>query len=467
MKQLFEGLMRIDAEGIPQPALAERVEISEDLLTYTFHLRDALWSDHSPVTSEEFASSWRKALSPSFASDYSYMLYPIKNAQEIREGKLEAEALCIEAPDNRTLVVHLHSPTPYFLELTAFPTYFPVCSTNPLVCNGPFCVKKWTPQTELIFEKNALYWDSPAVHLDQIAFSILADNNTESYLFEKEELDWLGQPISNSVSAEKLEQLKKSGALHSYSVAGTLWFEFNLAKEPFNCPSLRKALSLAINRNAIIQHILQGNQSPATGPLPPSMAVRETPYFTDGDLNKAQEYLQEALLEIGTLPKIVLSYSPSERNTKIVQLVQQQWKEGLGITVELLAVERQLYRAHVRQGSFQVGVGEWIADFNDPLAFLELFKYKNDPATGSGMNGTGWQNETFITLLNQSLTETNPQMRQHLMAEAEKILIDEMPIAPLYHYAFDYVKKPYVHNVILSPLGHADFKTTTLEGTYR
>ena len=479
VKQLFEGLMRIDQSGVPQLALAKSVEISEDFLTYTFHLRESYWNNHDPVTAYDFEYAWTKVLEHNFASDYSYMLYPIKNAQLAREGKCLEEGIGVMALDDRTLVVQLHTPTPYFLELVAFPTYFPINHKvdmqqkkwalppgDQFVCNGPFCLQKWTPQTDLILEKNPLYWDSPGVYLDKIAFLIIPDNNTENYLFEKEELDWLGQPLSNNITTEMLNQLRESGTLHSYTVAGTLWFEFNVEKEPFDSEKLRKALSYSINRQEIIEHILQGNQRPATGPLPPSMAVQTTPYFVDADKERAQILLKEALLEIGltleTLPKIFLSYHPTERNTKIAQLVQQQWRSTLGFEVELQSVERQLYRNKVRQGHFQIGIGEWIADFNDPVAFLELFKYKNNSETGSGMNGTGWQNEAFVSLLNQSLTESDLIKRTGLLRQAEQILMDEMPIAPVYHYAFDYVKKDYVHDVVLSPLGPADFKTTRL-----
>jgi oligopeptide transport system substrate-binding protein len=480
VKQLFEGLTRIDQEGIPQPALAERVEVSKDLLTYTFYLREAYWNNRDPVTAYDFEYAWLKTLEPGFASDYAYMLYPIKNAQSAYEGKCNADAVGVTALNDKTLVVQLRSPTPYFLELVAFPTYYPVNRTvdvqqkqwaqptgEHFVCNGPFCLKKWTPQTDLILERNSTYWDSAAVHLDTIVFSMIADNNTESHLFEKDELDWLGQPISQNISTDALSKLKENGSLNSYSVAGTFWLKFNTDKMPFNSSKLRKAFSYAINRQEIILHVLQGNQCTATGPVPPSIALQNgSPYFTDGNVREAKKLLEEALVENGwtlqTLPQIVLNYPPSERISKIVQLIQQQWKAALGIQVELAAMEYQLYCRNVRQGFYQVGIGDWIADFNDPLAFLELFKYRNDTETGNGMNDTGWENKTFISFLDQSLTQRDPEKRRALLNAAEKILIEEMPIAPIYHYAFDYVKKPYVKDVVLSPFGLADFKTVTL-----
>jgi oligopeptide transport system substrate-binding protein len=192
------------------------------------------------------------------------------------------------------------------------------------------------------------------------------------------------------------------------------------------------------------------------------MALHPTPYFTDGDTERARELFEEGLCLSGytrsTLPKIILCYSPSERNSKIAQLVQEQWQRAFGVPISLQSIDRQMYRLWFNQGRCQIGMGDWVADFHDPLAFLELFKYPNDPQTGSGLNPTGWQDPHFINLLNLSLVERDPQRRQELLHDAEKLLVAQMPIAPLYHYAFDYIKKEYVQGVTLSPLGLADFK---------
>lgn len=459
VKQLYEGLMRLDSDGNPQPAIAEKVDLSDDLLTYTFHLRNAEWTNGKPVTAYDFEYAWKTVLDPTFATDYAHMLYPIKNAKARREGKCDAEDLGIRVEDEKTLIIQLEAPTPYFLELTAFPTYFPILDE---AYNGPFKLQKWSPQSELQLVKNPSYWDQKNVRLNALVFSIITDNNTERHLFEKNKLDWLGQPISHNISTESVNKIKER---KSYNVAGTFWFKFNTEKTPFNLPEVRRAFAYAINRKEIIEHILQGNQIPATGPLPPSMQLQTEPYFIDGDIKLAQQLFEEALTQGGwtrkTFPKIILNYPPSERNTKIVQLVQQQWREALGIEVKLVAVENQLYRRNVLQGLYQVGTGDWIADFNDPLAFLELFKFRNQD--GNGMNDTGWYHALFSRLLDQSLVECDPVQRKKLLQQAEKILVDEMPIAPIYHYAFDYVRKDYVKNVILSPLGTADFKLVTIE----
>ncbi len=475
VKQLFDGLMRMDAKGMPTPAIAESITVSDDLLTYTFQLREAFWTNGDPVTAHDFEYAWTTVLNPDFATDYSYMLYPIKNAKLAREGKCAPDAVGVAALDDRTLVVQLEAPTPYFLELTAFPTYFPVNHMidsklemwaqppcEQFVCNGPFKVKYWNPQSELQLAKNETYWDQSSVRLNALQFSVIADNNTEHYLYEKNSLDWLGQPISNNIATELIGKVE---GLDSFTVAGTFWLKFNTEQAPFDQAGVRRAFSYALNRGEIIQHILQGNQAVATGPLPPSMQVQDGVYFADGDRERARQCLEEVLKDKGwtreTFPKIVLNYPPTERNTKIVQLVQQQWKQALGIEVVLEAVENQLYRRNVREGLYQVGTADWIADFNDPLAFLELFKFRKQD--GNGMNDTGWYDENFYMLLDASLTETDGVKRKGLLNEAEKILVEAMPVAPIYHYAFDYIKKSYVKDVVLSPLGTADFKCATTE----
>lgn len=478
VKQLFDGLMRIDANNIPQPAIASHVEISEDLLTYTFHLREALWTNGDPVTAYDFVYAWTTVLDPAFATDYAYMLYPIKNAKRARAGECSLDAIGIFAPNERRLVVRLEEPTPYFLELTAFPTFFPINSKvdkksrswahapgENFVSNGPFMLESWHPESKMEMVKNSTYWDKKNVRLAALSFSVINDNNSEALLFEKNALDWLGSPISQNIATDLIATMKQRGALESFPVAGTFWFKFNTAQSPFDHAKLRRAFSYAINRNEIIQHILQGNEAVATGPLPPSMQIQPVPFYEDGQTTLAKTLFEEALAENGwtreTFPKVVLHHSPSDRINKIVQLVQHQWKNAFDIEIKLESMEMHLYRRNIREGNYQVGTGEWIADFNDPIAFLELFQFPNQE--GNGMNDTGWYREDFADLLVKSRSQSDLNRRRELLVQAEKILIEEMPIAPVYHYAFDYIKKEGIKNVILSPLGTADFKFATIE----
>ncbi len=460
--------MRLDAEGIPKPAIAERVELSDDLRTYTFTLRETNWTNSDPVTAGDFKYAWTKVLDPEFRTDYSHMLYPIKNARQIREGKMDLDQLGVNTLDDRTLVVELESPTPYFLELLAFPTSFPVnCSVDEassnwssppgrnFVSNGPFQLMHWNVGSSLELAKNEGYWDASSVQLDGISLSIISDNNTESQLFDKNELDWLGQPVSSNIDTQLIGKFNKDGKLRSHPIAGTHWIKLNTDTPPFTDARIRQAFSYAVNRADIITHILQGNQTIATGPVPPSMALNGEGYFVDGDTIKAQELFEEALEDLGwvrdSFPKVVLNYPPFERDVKIAQLIQQQWQKAFDIPIHLEVVENQLHRRNVREGHYQAGLGSWIGDYNDPISFLDLFQYPNDVALGSGMNDTRWHSAHYASLLDDSMVESDLEKRRELLHQAEQILVDEMPIIPLYHYAFDYVKNDHMDAVVLLP----------------
>lgn len=450
--QLFEGLTRMDREGKPQMAVAERMELSSDGCTYTFYLRPSKWSNDEIVTAFDFEYSWKKVLDPNFPSDYAHILFPIYNAKEAKMGQVALSEVGIHALDEKTLQVRLSYPTPYFLELTAFPTFFPVNKNNnakeTFVSNGPFCLNYWKPSEMIEFKKNPLYWEKEKVLLEELVFSVITDNTTEEYLYEKGELDWLGQPLSHNIVTDVLKQLKDGGKLNSYPVAGTYWLKFNTAVEPFNDVRLRKALSYAIDRNQIIDHILYGNQQVATRLLPPSMRRSEELFFQNGDTSQALE-LFKAYLADHSSPKIVLSYFASERNTKIMQFIADSWRKTFGVDVTLEGMESKVYMQKVKMGEFQVGSGDWIADFNDPISYLELFKRKNDCA---------WSHANYTALIDEALNEVKSEKRASLLEKAEKILIDEMVVAPLYFYSWDYVKNDSIEGVVLSPLGPVDFK---------
>lgn len=480
-KQLFEGLTRLDKEGSPKPALAEKIDISADALTYTFHLRESYWTTGEKVTASDFLYAWKKVLSPSFATDYSHMLFAIKNAKQARMGQCSFEDVGVKALDEKTLVVELEYPTPYFLELVAFPTTFPILSgldekvalwnvsAKTFVGNGPFKLQNWNTGAEIILEKNETYWDKEHVFLDAIAFTILSDASTESYLFEKGQLDWLGQPLSQPIFNELLTKLRGEGKVSSYPVAGTFMVKFNVEKSPFSDARLRKAFSYAISREQIIKHVLQGKQQIATGILPPVISLQKTPYFQDGDKEEAKklfnEYLTEKKLSSKEFPEVVLSFNATERNSKIAQLLQEVWQQTFTIKVKLNGTENQFFRKNLKSGDYIAGLGDWIADFQDPISFLELFQYRLEDKKSNGMNDTRWHNEQYSRLLDMAVKEKELPLRNEYYHQAEKILIEEMPVAPIYHYSFDYTKKDNVKDVFLSPLGIADYKYAICETT--
>jgi oligopeptide transport system substrate-binding protein len=460
-KMFFEGLTRLNKEEKAELALAEKVDISEDRKTYTFSLRSASWTNGEPVTAQDFVSAWRQTLGPRFPADQAFQLYVIKNAKAAKEGKVTVDQIGVKALDQHTLQVELQYPIPYFLELTALPIYFPVsqkidqAGDKTVVGNGPFILKEWRHNDLLRVVKNPAYWDASQVKLKEIHW-VMVSEETELKMFEKGELDWAGSPMS-VLPVGSLAQLKKSGNLQVKPFLGTYFFRTNVESAPFDHPLMRKAFAEAIKRSDIIEHITQGGQLPATGLLPPSLTVQEGPYFVDGDIEKAKLDFEQALHAMGLtreqVPPISLMYVNGERSHLIAQAVQEQWRQVLGLKIELQAIERKVFFDRVSKKNFQLAAGDWTADFKDGMNFLEVFKFK-----AGGSNNTAWENPRYRELLDQALEESQSSERQKIFQECESILMKEMPIIPVFHYTMLYVANQKVKDVVLSSLGSIDFK---------
>lgn len=472
MRMLFEGLTRIASNEQPELALASDVHISEDLKTYVFSLREAKWSNGVPVQASDFVYSWRKVLDPMYHADNASQLYILKNGKKVKEGALSLEMLGVIAIDDQTLKVELEHPTPYFLEVLAFPIFFPVNQsvdeqfpnwaqkTDHYVSSGPFILKQWRHHDLIIAEKNPIYWDRDQVKIDGVEL-VMVQEDTEMKLFEMKELHWAGSPLS-TISIDALSYLKKTGKLHVQSIAGTAFIRANLETEALFHPKVRKALALAIDRAAIAEHVTQGGQVPATGLVPPSMHLCEAPYFADGAKEEAGRLFDEALMELQLTrqeyPKITMTYVAAERTHLIAQAIQQQWNEVLGMRVQLEAIERKVYFDRVARQDYELALGSWLADFNDPVNFLEVFKYKTQST-----NNTHWEDFQYQEMLDDSAKAIDSKNRHQILARCEKILIDAMPIIPLFHYTMLYLKDDALDGVFLSSLGNLDFKWATLD----
>lgn len=469
-KMLFEGLTRIGSQEEAELALARSIEISADLKTYTFQLNPSLWSNRSQLTASDFVYAWKRALNPSFNSSYASQLYCIKNARGFKEGKVGAEALGVRALDNETLVVELEYPLPYFLKLLATPIFFPICeqvdrehpdwthNLKHFVSNGPFCLQQWNHADCITVKKNPSYWDANQVKLDGLEMAMVAED-AELKLFEQGALHWAGSPLS-TLSVDALHALKQKGALLIKPILGTAFMRINV--ERLSHPLMRRAFALALHRKEIVDHVLQGEQIPATGLVPPSMHIQEKPYFKDGAVQEARHLFDLALSEIGVtrenFPKVTLTYASSERNHQLVQALQQQWQTALGIQVALEGIERKVYFDRLAKQDFELALGSWMADFDDPINFLELFKHKSHST-----NDTKWEDPTYRELLSASFQCMEGAERIQLLSDCEKILIDAMPIIPIYHSSMLYLKDPHLKGVVLSNLGSLDFKWADLE----
>ncbi len=477
IRMLFEGLTRINREEKPELALAESVIISADLKTYTFHLRAAHWTNRDPITAEDFAYAWKKILDPQFSADNAFQLYVIKQARAAKEGSVPLDQVGIRVLDPLTLEVTLENPTPYFLELTAFPAFFPVPrkidQINPrwaenqttFVSNGPFALKNWKHQDLIDLCKNDDYWDASTVKLQALQL-VMVERETELKMYEKNELDWAGSPLS-ILPVDALKHLRALTTLKTKPLLGTYFFRANIDKPPFHSLKIRKAFALAIDRKAIIDHVLQGNQIPATGLVPVSMGLQTHPYFMDADRLQARDLFEQALQESDltreTLPPISLMYAAGERNHLIAQAIQDQWFTAFGIRINLEAIEGKVYFDRLSKQDYQLASGSWIADFNDPINFLEVFKFKN-----ASTNNTNWVHPAYIQLLDTSSKTQDSDARQQILSRSEKLLMEEMPIIPIFHYTMLYVDRDRVKDVFVSSMGNIDFKWAYIEkGTTR
>ena len=469
IKMLYEGLVRIDPNGNPSLALAESVDISTDKKTYTFHLRQTKWSNGKPVTAYDFEYAWKKLLEPEFKSLYAYLFYPIKNAKLAKQGLRGLDEVGIRAKDVNTLRVELEHPAPYFLELTAHWIYSPLCKEidelhpgwayyggENFVCNGPFRLAKWKRNSEIQAVKNPEYWDAEFVHLRRIDISIIENPKTALIEYQKGSLDWIGEPLSE-IPPEIFQKKDFNEKISSHPIAAVHWYDCNVKIPPFASQKCRKALAIAINRQAIIDDVLLGGEQAAYSILPPSLSFSRNAHFQDGDHELARRLFQEGLEEQGIkqkdLPRLTITCFDQEIHQTIAHAVAKQWKEVLEIDFQVKSYTWERFMQKCLQYDFHVMGTTWYSWFNDPLYNLEHMKYQ----TGD-MNTCQWQNDRYIELLDSAQSCLDQKERKKLLQEAESIVMDEMPIIPVYYYTFKYLKKEHVNNILLSHLGQIDFK---------
>ncbi len=474
LRMCFEGLVRLDENNTPIPGIAERFEQSDDYKTFTFYLRDAHWSDGHPITAYDFETTWKTILSPAFPCEFANDLFILKNGQAAKLNRCSLDAIGVKAIDAHTLIVQLDHSVPYFLQLAATHSFFAVpehiTSLHPdwadnsgekFVCNGPFQMKEWRHYNFIEVQKNAQYWDKEKVRLEKISLVLIEDENTELTMFENGELDWAGSPMS-TLPIDALSTLKKTGNVTTYPMLGVYYYIFNTKEFPFNNVHIRRAFALSINRKTIIDNITQSDQVPAMAMIPPTMWKEDRSYFQDHDLKEARREfdlgLKELNINLSQFPPITLSFNSTSAHHKIAQAIQEQWQRTFGIRVRLENKEWKVFLDELRHNKFQVARMGGIANFRDPISFLELYKYRS-----SSNNYSQWNNSHFTQLLEKADLTVDQAERTAFLMEAEKLLIEEMPIAPIYFYTGSYMKKPYVKNVQLSDLADIDFKTAYLE----
>lgn len=469
MHMLYEGVMRVDNQGQLQNALAQDITVSEDLKTYTITLKRTFWSDGSPLTAEDFIETWKSILDPKFPSPNAAQFYMIKGAKEAKAGSLSLKGVGLELISELAFKVELEYPTAYFKELLASHFFLPLNKKTRLqdptnatlasfIFNGPFILNEWKLHNELTFNKNKDYWDKNNVNLDRIKF-VISDTQTALSLYNNDSLDWAGSPMS-TLPQDAISSLKKDGSLQVVNADGTYWFRFNTKAYPFNNLNFRKAFNLAINRDEIVKHITQGNQVVALGVLPPSLAFNKNGYFKDNQLTEAWTLFQESLKDLNIskdeLPPIVICYGSNERNHKIAQAVQQQWIKAFSIPISLQSCEAKLAFEKFKKGKYQIMLGNWFADFSDPINFLDVFK------THQMTEGQSHWTFRYNQLIAESNMFDNEKERNEILQQADRLLMENVPVAPLFYNVFNFIKKDYVAGVYVSELGYLDFKNALI-----
>ncbi len=472
---LFEGLVKLHNDNSITPAQAKTFEISAGGTVYTFVLRDnLLWSNGTEVTAYDFEKSWKDILDPSFPSLNAHLLYPIVNAEAAKQGKVPLSEVGIVAKDAKTLVVTLDRPTPYFLDLAAFCVFFPVSreidekypdwatnATENYVSNGPFILKEWKHNNELIVEKNPLYWNRDRVSPESIHFSMVDNEMTTLQMFEKGELDMLGEPLS-PLPIDAIPTLKKKFKVFKCPVGGTTMITFNVDHFPFNNAKIRKAFAYAIDRESIVNNITQMDEIVATNLIPPVLKNnRNHPFFKDHDVKFAKLLLEEGMKEMGitrdAFNKAVFCYSTCEMNHKIAQALQQQWLKALGVQIAIENVDFKILMDKLRKRDYCLAQSLWLAQYNDQMNIFERFKSKLNVK-----NYPNWENPEYVRLLEESAYE-NGVKRAEILERAEEIFLNEMPICPIYHWNSPYIVQPYLSNVGITSIGDIIFENLTTE----
>ncbi len=469
IKMLYEGLMRIDPFGKPSCASCERVDISEDQRRYIFYLRKTTWTNGQPVTAHDFEYAWKKVLDPQFRAPFAYLFFPIKNAEKVKTLQKPVEELGVYVRDDYTLEVQLEHPAPHFLELCAHWIYSPLCKEvdelhpgwayygdDTYVSNGPFKLAKWRRNSEIQVLKNPLYWDVDSVHLNQIDISIVEDPERALMLYERGELDWIGEPLSEiPPGAFKIQNFEEK--IISHPIAAVHWYNLNVNALPFTSKKCRQALNIALNRQQIIEKLFSGRERCAQSILPPGLSQQLEPYFYDGDKERAKALFEEGLQDLNLtrkeLPPFIITCYDQEIHSNMALLAAQQWKEvlDLDVKIEVLTWERCMEKCG--QHDFQMVALTWYCWIYDPSYILYQLKDLSHE-----MNFSHWHNDSYSSLLERAQECTDNSERLNLLHQAETIVMQELPIIPLFYYTFKYMKKDYVDNIYLSHLGQIDFK---------
>lgn len=459
LRDLFEGLTATAQDGGVEPAAAQSWTISDDGRVYTFKLRQtARWSNGDPVTAQDFVFGLRRSVAPATGSKYAQTLAPILNAEAIIAGDKPPEALGAQALGPHTLEITLKGPTPYFLGLLTHSTTYPVhraslerfgdefAKPGTLVSNGAYRLVEWVMQSHVRTVRNTHYWDNANTSIDQVFFYALENQATEAMRFRIGDLDMTYEvPVAQVPWLRK--HLDEYYTVHTY--LGTYYYGFNVTRAPFkDAPELREALSLAIDRDVIVEKTMQNaGEQAAYGWVPPAVPGYETQVLPYAELTQAQRneraralYRKAGYSEQNPL-EVEIRYNTNQNHKRVAIAIAGMWRETLGARVKMVNEEWKVFLANRKAKQVtEVFRAGWIGDYNDPKTFLELLH------SNHGINDSGYSNPQYDALLERAATTVDPQERLRILAEAERLMLAEHPVTPIYYYVTKRLVSPRVGN---------------------
>ena len=497
INHMFEGLMRWVDSGVEtagsdgtctnaelsygQAESYDKVPNEDGTVTYTFHLRDGImWSDGQPVTANDFVFSWQRLVSPETAADYSYMIDCVVNANAIMNGELEPSELGVSAPDDKTFVVTITSDLPYFTEICAFPATFPVredivsdsqwtYSPDTYISNGAYKMTSRVTNSEIVMEPNENYYGVADLGPEKITFKLMDDANAMLSGFNSGDLDFI-----ETMPTDEVAGLLASGDLKIVDYIGTYYVCYQTQKEPFDDPKVREAFTLAIDRTYIVEQITQTGQVEAGGFVPAGVYDAEGAtgddfrtvggdYYapTDADYEANCERARELLAEAGYpngegFPVVTYLYNTDDSHKAVGEALQNMWQTVLGVTVQLDNQEWATFLQTRKDGDYSIARNGWIADYNDPMSFLDMW------LTGGGNNDAQYANPEYDSLIQQAKATTDPAERMQLMHDAEDIIIgQDYALCPLYFYTQKYMLADDIQGMYYTPLGYFFFDQCT------
>lgn len=476
----FECLLTWDQDSKLAPGQAESWETSEDGLTWTFHLRDGLkWSDGSALTANDFVYSWRRVCDPMVAAPYAEtVLGMVEGYEDAIGGNLEA--LGVEAPDDSTLVVHLSQPCSYFGSLAAFATLSPVqqatvdtngdswaVAADTYICNGPFYISEWVPGSYIMCTKNPNYWNADAVKLDAIKFNLIEDSNASYSAYQTGEILFI-----KDVPTEEIPSLEGNEEFHVEPIIGTYYLSLNTQREPFNDPKVRKALSLAIDREYVANTLMQGTYSPAGNFMGPGWIDTDESQFMDNanggqpyidtttheaNVEEAKQLLADAGYPDGAgFPTITYSTNDAGYHKVVAEYLQQAWAE-IGVELQVDIVEWASFTPMRRNGDFDASRNGWVGDYSDPSNMLDLLYSSN------GNNDGKFSNAEYDAAMDLSRTTLDAKERSEALHKAEDILMDEAACIPVAYYNDFWLQSSKITGMWHSAYGYWYFMYADIE----